>query len=80
MHPNKGILHIYLSSPKREGAYIVGDEEGLFDLWLAIGETIISGKGQGSADVQTGQGAQYPIHILMVDRESHFLKEFIPVH
>ncbi len=79
MDINPGILHIYPSSANREGAYIVGDEEGLFDLWLAIGESIISGKGQGSADVQTGQGTRYPIHIIQVDRESHFLKQFAPV-
>ncbi len=78
MAKNSGILHIYSTSPNREGVHIVGDKEGLYDLWLAVGESIISTKGRGSTDIQTGQGTHYPIHIIRVERKSNFLKQFIP--
>lgn len=80
MKEKSGILHVYSISSIREGLHIVGDQEGLFALWLAIGEALISEQGQGEAEVQTSLEARYSIPILRVDRESNFLKQFPPTY
>jgi hypothetical protein len=71
-----GIIHIYLKYDHKEEVHIVGDEQGLYGLWMAMGEAMVSKVGRANADVSNSIGSRYPIYVLRVDHKSNFLKQF----